>query len=271
MTSSTLPGWQPRAYLWDGGWIGIGRGRGIVPPHAHHAIQICLALDCVVRLRLADSEWSSYPGAIVLPDVVHSFNPGGSVVVMLFLDPESREGRWLQNALRQPITGIPPERLERCLPGLRLFWEEPLSAAAAAELVTSVVENLAVGPTPQRGMDERITRALEQVRQMDTSRIPLEEVARSVFLSPSRFAHLFREEVGLPFRRYVLWRKLSRAMLLVGRGSSLTEAAYASGFADSAHLTRTFRQMFGMPPTVMMGGGEFYEIPAPFEVSSRGA
>jgi AraC-like DNA-binding protein len=29
-------------------------------------------------------------------------------------------------------------------------------------------------------------------------------------------------------------------------GESLTTAAYRAGFADSAHLSRTFRRMYGM-------------------------
>lgn len=34
----------------------------------------------------------------------------------------------------------------------------------------------------------------------------------------------------------------------MGSGSSLTEAAHAAGFADSAHFSRTFRRMFGVAP-----------------------
>ena len=70
-------------------------------------------------------------------------------------------------------------------------------------------------------------------------------------------------DAGLPFRRYMLWRKLARAMLAIGRQSSIADAAHASDFADAAHLTRTFHQMFGIPPSVMMRG-EFFEIPSPF-------
>lgn len=77
--------------------------------------------------------------------------------------------------------------------------------------------------------------------------------------------------MGLTFRRYVLWRKLARALQLVGRGNSLSAAAHASGFSDSAHLTRTVYQMFGMSPTTMLGRGELYEIAAPFELPSRKA
>lgn len=267
---SRAPGWQPRGYFWEGGWTGIGRADRIVPPHAHHAIQISLALDGPLRVREGDGEWQAHRGAIVLPDVTHSFDPCGSVVMMLFIDPESREGRWLRRSLAGPITGVPEERFESLLPALHAFRDRPFDATETARLVTSVVRSLCVGPPPVPAMDTRVIRALELIRQSNASRIPLEQVAAEVFLSPSRFAHLFAEEVGLPFRRYVLWRKLSRALQLISRGQSLSSAAHESGFSDSAHLTRTFHQMFGIPPTVMLGGGELYEIPAPFDLPTGG-
>ena len=39
------------------------------------------------------------------------------------------------------------------------------------------------------------------------------------------------------------------------RGSSLTEAAHEAGFADSAHLSRTFRATFGIAPSFLFERG----------------
>ena len=87
----------------------------------------------------------------------------------------------------------------------------------------------------------------------------LEEVARLVHLSPSRFRHLFVAETGMPMRTYVLWRRLLRVWSLLMRGATLTSAARAADFADSAHLSRTARAMFGLPPSVLQMKGPLFE------------
>jgi AraC-like DNA-binding protein len=81
--------------------------------------------------------------------------------------------------------------------------------------------------------------------------VSLPLAAAAVHLSHSRARHLFVEHTGLPFKTYVLWLRLQRAVTLYASGSSLTEAAHQSGFADSAHLSRTFRRTFGLPAAAL--------------------
>lgn len=262
--------WQARWYLWDGGFLALGRSTAVVPPHSHHAIQITMALEGEVAMRSGTDEWTTYRGVIAAPDVTHQLDNRGSLVALLFVDPESTEGRWLHRSIRGPLTAVSEPKLEQALSTLRAFWEEPVDAPGTARLIHTLVRSLCPGPPPSHRLDKRIVKALEVIRQMDTRKISLEDVAGAVFLSPSRFAHLFKEEVGLPFRRYVLWRRLNRAMIAVGQGKTLTAAAYAAGFADSAHLTRSATQMFGLPPSVMLVRAEFYQVPAPFELPSEG-
>lgn len=73
------------------------------------------------------------------------------------------------------------------------------------------------------------------------------EAAGVACLSESRFSHLFVREVGLPFRTFLLWRRLMRAVEGMAAGRSLTAAAHEAGFSDSAHFSRAFRRMFGLP------------------------
>jgi AraC-like DNA-binding protein len=78
---------------------------------------------------------------------------------------------------------------------------------------------------------------------------PIKHLAICVHLSPGRFRHLFRTEMGISVQSYLRWRRLYTALRTTVYGASLTEAAHAAGFADSAHLTRVFRATFGLPPS----------------------
>ena len=268
-SQSAAVSWTPLVYFWEGGWIGVGRppASAVVPPREHHAVQIALGLDGSIRLQDPEGQWKEHRLAVVQADVRHAFDPGGALISLLFVDADGREGRWLRDSLRAPITDLSLDLVASHLPALLAFREARPGPAAAGRIVTGVVEALCQGPPPLRSMDQRVARALELMRADRSGRLGLSAVAAQVFLSPSRFAHLFATEVGLPFRRYLLWRKLNRAMGEFGRGATLSAAAHAAGFADSAHLTRTWRAMFGITPSTMVGRAEFYEIPAPFEVA----
>ncbi len=252
-----------RWYVWDGGFLAIGRASGVVPPHAHHAIQIVVALEGEIAVQGADSGWLSARGIVIGPDVAHSFDACGALAAMIFVDPESAEGTWLGASLPDDITAVPERRVLACTAELARFRERPLESMEIGALIRHCVQALTAGAPPARRLDSRVTRVLERIQRSDDLRVSLESAAAAAFLSPSRFAHLFKQQVGLPFRRYLLWRKLTRAMLAIGREGTATAAAHAADFADAAHLTRTFCQMFGIPPSVMLRG-EFFEIPSPY-------
>ena len=205
-------------------------------------------------------------GVIVRQDAEHSYNGKGASAVMLFVDPESNEGVWLRTALTEDITLVPDARITACASVLRTFSEKPLESMEISDVIRHCVSSLCAGAPPSRRFDERVTKVLTAIRESDDLRMSVEDAAAMAFLSPSRFAHLFKQQVGLPFRRYMLWRKLTRAMLAIAREPTIAAAAHASDFSDAAHLTRTFYQMFGIPPSVMMRG-DFFEIASPFSTA----
>ena len=253
----------PRWYLWEGGFLLTARAQGVVPAHAHHAIQIVIALDGCIAISGSDAEWHEARGIVVRPDAEHSFDCNGAVGVMVFVDPESSEVAWLATSLRQDITIVPNMRLDSVVQELRGFAEQPDDVADIAALVRRCIQGLRPGPAPTRRLDARVTTVIDAIRASDDLRMSLEQAADKACLSSTRLAHLFKEQVGLPFSRYMLWRKLTRAMVAVASEGTIAAAAHTADFADAAHLTRTFYQMVGMAPSVLMRG-DFIEIPSPF-------
>ncbi|QED26730.1 AraC family transcriptional regulator [Microvenator marinus] len=103
-------------------------------------------------------------------------------------------------------------------------------------------------------IDERIINILswldQKEEERDWSEVEIEQALERVHLSKSRFLHLFSEEIGTPWRSYILWRRAIFAMELVLSGLSLTDASHASGYSDSAHFSRQFKDLFGYPPSL---------------------
>ena len=162
---------------------------------------------------------------------------------------------------------MPDARLASSVAELRLCVEQPLAGMEIGALIRHCVNALSAGAPPMRRLDPRVTTVLTRIQSSDDLRISLDAAAEMAFLSPSRFAHLFKQQVGLPFSRYMLWRKLTRAMVAIGSERTIADAAHAADFADAAHLTRTFYQMVGMAPSALMRG-TFAEIASPFSVSA---
>jgi AraC-like DNA-binding protein len=256
--------------LWEGGFLLTARAQGVVPSHAHHAIQIVIALDGCVAICGKDAGWRESRGLVVRPDAEHSFDCNGALGVMVFVDPESSDGAWLSAALRQDITMVADTRLDPLVPELRTFAEQPDDTQDVAALVRGCVHGLRSGLAPARRFDARVTKVLDAIRASDELRLSLDTAADIACLSPTRFAHLFKDQVGLPFSRYMLWRKLTRAMVAVASERTIAAAAHAADFADAAHLTRTFYQMVGMAPSALMRG-DFIEIASPFNTLPQGA
>src|SRR5688572_20676864 len=256
-----------RWYFWDGGFLAVGPSRGVIPTHSHHAVQLVISLDRQARLKHGDEDWQYFDAAMVAADVPHAYDGNGLVGAMLLIDPETREGRWLRQSQKLPIQPMHPSRIEYARGLIHEFRENPPDAEGTAAFVSELVKQFGSGIMPSHTLDERVVKAIDMIQDLDTKVASLEEIAGKVFLSPSRFAHLFSDEVGIPFRRFLLWRRLTRAMLLVSRGGTLSRAALEAGFSDAAHFTRTFYQMFGIPPSAMLGQGEMFAIPAPFQLA----
>ena len=77
----------------------------------------------------------------------------------------------------------------------------------------------------------------------------LRELAGACGVSPSRLTHLFRQETGTSLRRYRSWVRLRSALDVLWSKQSLTDLAHSTGFADSAHFSRTTRQMLESTPS----------------------
>jgi transcriptional regulator GlxA family with amidase domain len=113
------------------------------------------------------------------------------------------------------------------------------------KLLDEILNLLAGDYSSNEILDKRIKKVIEICRKTPEKKIPTSVLAHKVNLSEGRLTHLFKEQVGIPIRRYLLWLRLSDALMELSKGGSFTYAAHYAGFSDAAHLSRTYRKMYG--------------------------
>jgi AraC family transcriptional regulator len=243
-----------RVHFWNGGSLWVGRDAGRGQPHAHHAIQITLALNGRFLLREHEnSAWSEFHGAIVLPHRRHQFDGCGSGVAQLFVEPETVPGRaLLERFAGAHIAALPLETQDAMLSLLRACCHPARADEALVSAGQRAVDLLAEQAPSGEMTDPRIVNAIAAIQARLAGPLRLSDAAAAAHLSPSRFRHLFSEQTGTVFRAYVLWLRLHVAIRAAMAGQSWTAAAHEAGFADSAHLSRTFRRMFGIAPAMIV-------------------
>lgn len=98
-------------------------------------------------------------------------------------------------------------------------------------------------------MDARITWALAQIARRLADPLSVATLAAGVNLSPSRFAHLFRHDVGTSPARYLhVMRMLRARALLEGTFLTVKEVMAQVGCNDPSHFSRDFRRFHGIAP-----------------------
>lgn len=253
--------WAGRLFLDSGHMLYAGPVRPTAV-HAHHAFQIVLALQGTVTLRGPEGiDAAECDVAVVPSDAAHAIVVGCSSAVMLYVDPDTLEGRRLRQLA---IFSDSPEAWHAAGETLRPYRNvpPPIEWSTAQHLRLVMLETLVGAASHPQARHPALVRALQTLPQRLDGSVRLAPLAAELEISESRLLHLFGEELGLPFRSYVAWLRLRKAATAVQGGSNLARAAHEAGFADAAHFTRTFRRMFGITPSEIAGVVEWVPEPA---------
>lgn len=218
--------------------------------HSHHSLHFVLALEGELRVRTsAMGRWQSAAGVLTASDVPHAVDARGVEMLVVFLDSESAAGAALRPTLDGPVRPISARERDALV---RDVVPRALMRWGADEWVRNAAQTLEVTLPSQRLIHPRVRKLLATLRAGgvdDTT--SLEALATAVGLSPSRLMHVFTASIGIPLRPYLAWLRLQRAATAIVSESSLGDAAHAAGFADAAHMSRTFRRMLGVAPSAL--------------------
>lgn len=98
--------------------------------------------------------------------------------------------------------------------------------------------------------DPRIQRAVVMIESRMGQDSAPDEIAARVGLSSRQFGRLFKEQIGMSPKKFIIETRLRYARWLIeNTPRSITEIAYETGFSDCAHLATSFKARFGKSPT----------------------
>lgn len=115
-------------------------------PHAHHAIQVTLALGGMIRFIAGDLDISGTAVAVA-PDAVHVFEASG-LMAHLFIEPESRAGRTISHALLKgaALAEVPADHLNDIAERIAVIYADlPQNGSGLIEPGQSFIDRLAGG------------------------------------------------------------------------------------------------------------------------------
>jgi AraC-like DNA-binding protein len=138
----------------------------------------------------------------------------------------------------------------------RAYEALPVAPIPALKHLQVLLENLAVwsvehvaGSSIPTASDPRIQSVLDLLSSEPLRAYSIPDLAREVFLSPSRLQHLFASQVGTPLNRFLTRIRLERAQqLIVCTTMPLYLVARETGYENYSYFSTLVRRSTGLSP-----------------------
>lgn len=265
-----LPGYSFNLYL-VAGLTPIERGGPldffIDRPHGMKGFILNMTVSGRGRVFDGDDAFECSPGDLLLfqPSARHFYGRAPDCAAWhhrwVYFRPRGFWAPWLH----WPDTRLDVGRMHLPEAATRAEFEQLFEAIDAAhrggkpsseDLAINLLERLLIRCTEEtpgasaRVRDPRIQAVCQHVAKHLQRDLSLQEVARHACLSPSRLAHLFREQTGVSLVR---WREDQRIILAkhLLQSTSVPVASVGArvGYDDALYFSRVFRKRVGVSPT----------------------
>jgi AraC-like DNA-binding protein len=231
-------------------------------PHRHDTYAIGYTLSGVQTFDYRGAARDSLPGdtIVIHPDEIHDGRAGsqaGFCYRMVYVEPSLVMAAFGESARALPFSGNAVQRDERLIAVLRMVLDD-LDAEMDDLLTSCFLAGLAdvlAARDPSTARRQPRGQAKEVIRRVadfldECGGSPIRSTDLEAIAGLDRFtlARQFRAILGTSPYRYLIMRRLDTARRLIREGATLADAAADAGFADQSHMTRQFKQAYGLSP-----------------------
>lgn len=235
-------------------------------PHMHDFMTLVLVTRGTFRLRVDDFIGRAEAGDVIAigPNQLHGASP------------VSKDG-WAMRTIQAPAhMFVGNEDGCGCDKGTSLRFERPLlpNSAIGASLIKKVQK---VGPqdttsqaetdflrlstwfrknacrfTPKASADADCDLGFKGAKSLILDELfsttSIEEISKRAGMSVYTFIRRFKREFGVSPHSWRVLCRIEEAARMLGEGKRLVNVAYDCGFSDQAHLSRSFKRVYGVTP-----------------------
>ncbi|MFA6400348.1 MAG: AraC family transcriptional regulator [Salinivirgaceae bacterium] len=232
---------------------GIFIGKDIVSNfHKHYALTVILSFGETFKLNTSEGYRDDFQFTLIQKNIDFSIETyKEEYVAFIHIVPYSVEGIRLTDSTK-PIKKLNSLKSQQSLSLIKDWY---YSNYNTQEMVEKILHSISLIPdtcSEKEEFDNRILRALSLIMESEDEKLHVDNISKMVNLSVSHFNRLFKKETGLTFRRFVLHSKLIKSISAIHENNSLTQASFIGGFSDQSHLTRTFKENFGIKPSEVL-------------------
>ncbi len=214
------------------------------------SIIVYIAVEGAIRVRLNDKDWQVTAMAVVPPYLPHEVLSEARLINVIKVEAETVDLDALPAMLRGRGAVEAPEFVAH----VRRRSEE-LHARENEDLMTLDFDHMFFDqPLAPRRIDRRIQKVIDRIKRHPSAPADAEDCAHNVSLSFSRFLHLYKDEIGVPFRSFRSWKRARSLLHRVNRSSNLAHVALDTGYPDSTHFSHSIRQVYGLKPKDIFAG-----------------
>lgn len=224
------------------------------------AVMVYVAVSGQIRIQMDGGDWQTTELAVVPPYVPHQVWAEDRCISVLQIEAESVSLQQLPDWLQTRGALADPERLA----ALRETQQHLSQLSRRLDLNTLDFDHTFFrAALPTRLLDARIAAVLSRIKQDPTASLLAQDHAVMANLSFSRFLHLFKQEVGAPFRSFRTWKRARNVLHHVVRhDANLLDVALDAGYPDSTHFSHSIRQIYGLKPSDMFAGSRRLSVHA---------
>lgn len=230
---------------------------GKLPYFAFHSTVTSAAvvgLDTEIKKRVkGNKEWMSSRCFVFDGTLNHETFLNGSVGI-LFADPESEIGEILKKEAGP--TGLSPNPIWTPELIATCYEIQTANPEKYSEILNRSFPFNRLEPAQKIEDNEHIIYVLRKLIKNPKESLKIEELALEIGMSASWLQHEFKNALGFPLSTFHKWFQIKNAVIAIKEGRSFTEAALNAGFYDQTEFTNEFRDIFGIPPSVVFQKGE---------------